>query len=47
MEGKYESVITEIDKLPRKKTNKKINEEYETIKKEIDELLENLDKESN
>ncbi len=44
MEGKYEYVINEIDKLPRKKNNKKTNEEYETIIKEIDELLENIEK---
>lgn len=47
MEGKYEYVINEIDKLPRKKTTKKINEEYDVIKKDVDKLLKNLEQDKN
>jgi DNA-binding cell septation regulator SpoVG len=43
MEGKYISILHEIDKLPRKKTKKEINEKYETVKKEVDELLDTLE----
>lgn len=46
MDEKYRSVIKNIDKLPNKKNNRKTNEEYEKIKKEIDQLLADVDEEN-
>ena len=43
MEEKYVSILNEIDKLPRKKTKKEINEQYESVKKDVDKLLDNLE----